>query len=164
MPWTPYRVGLCLEALVPSWQGPCTHKTGSWCHHLVEDVEDPADHVENLGDGPEDLAEVGEALMTHFVVIHALMVSWYPRRRPSYPTSDITMDLGPWMLPSVVDEVLGPTLSGLMTLQPLLGSWGSCMMMMTLYGLWHAMEPMNMPNIHWHHFGIHISLYTKHPW
>ena len=24
---------------------------------------------------------VGKALMTHFVVIHALMVSWYPRRR-----------------------------------------------------------------------------------
>ena len=46
-------------------------------------------------------------------------------------------------------EVLGPTLSGLTILQPLLGSWISCMMMMTMYGLWHAMKPMNMSLVLW---------------
>ena len=57
--------------------------------------------------------------MTHFVVIHAFMVSWYPRRRPSYPTGDVMMNLDPWRyfgVAEVVEEVLGPTLSGLMTL------------------------------------------------
>ena len=43
--------------------------------------------------------------MTHYVVIHALMVSWYPRRRPSYPTSNIMLDLDPWESPSVVEVV-----------------------------------------------------------
>ena len=43
--------------------------------------------------------------MTHFVVIHAMMVSWYPRRRPSYPTCNIMLDLDPWGSPSVVEVV-----------------------------------------------------------
>ena len=43
--------------------------------------------------------------MTHSVVIHALMVSWYPRRRPTYPTSDVMMDLNPLGSPSVVEAV-----------------------------------------------------------
>ena len=34
--------------------------------------------------------------MTHFVVIHALLVSWYPKRRSNNPTSDVMMDLDPW--------------------------------------------------------------------
>ena len=53
VPWTPYRVGWCLEA-------PFTQLTRSlypqdWILMLVEDIED-------LGDGPEDRTEVGEAL------------------------------------------------------------------------------------------------------
>ena len=43
--------------------------------------------------------------MTHFVVIHALMVSWYPRRRPSYPTGIIMLYFDPWRSPSVVEVV-----------------------------------------------------------
>ena len=43
--------------------------------------------------------------MTHYVVIHALTLSCYPRRRPSYPTGDIMLDLDPWGYPSV-DEVV----------------------------------------------------------
>ena len=41
--------------------------------------------------------------MTHSVVIYALMVSWYHRRRPIYPTSDGTMDFGPWRPHGVVE-------------------------------------------------------------
>ena len=43
--------------------------------------------------------------MTHFVVIYAPMASWYPRRRPTYPTSDVMMDLDPWRSPGVVEVV-----------------------------------------------------------
>ena len=43
--------------------------------------------------------------MTHSVVIHALMVSWYPRRRPSYPTCDVMMNLDPWRSSGVVEVV-----------------------------------------------------------
>ena len=43
--------------------------------------------------------------MTHFVVIHSLMVSWYPRRRLSYPTSDIMLDIDLWGSPSVFEVV-----------------------------------------------------------
>ena len=46
-------------------------------------------------------------------------------------------------------EALGPTLSGLMTLQPLLGSWSSYMMMMTLYGPWKAIELLVWWRIPW---------------
>ena len=66
--------------------------------------------------------------MTHFVVIHALMMSWYLRKMPSNPTYDVMMNLDPWRssnVDEVVKELLGPTLSGLMTLQPLLESWSS---------------------------------------
>ena len=41
---------------------------------------------------------VGEALMTHYVVIHALMVLWYPKRRTGNPTSDGTMDFAPCLM------------------------------------------------------------------
>ena len=51
-----------LKHLVPSWQGPCTHKVGSWSHHFAEDVEDPTDDVEDPRDGPESLVDNGEAL------------------------------------------------------------------------------------------------------
>ena len=43
--------------------------------------------------------------MTHYVVIHALMVSWYLRRRPSNPTDDVVMDLDPWKSPGMVEVV-----------------------------------------------------------
>ena len=43
--------------------------------------------------------------MTHSVVIHALMVSWYPRRRPINPTGDAMMDLDPWRSSCVVEVV-----------------------------------------------------------
>ena len=46
-------------------------------------------------------------------------------------------------------DVLEPTVGDLMTLQPLLGSWSSCIMMMTSYGPWHAMELMNMSLVWW---------------
>ena len=61
----------------------------------------------------------GEALMTHYVVIHALMVSWYPRRRFGNSTGDFMMDLDSWRSPcivEVVEEALGPTFDGLMVL------------------------------------------------
>ena len=80
VPLTPYKVGLifapltkwvcALKHLLLSWKGPCTHKNGSWSHHLVEDVEDAADgdvedlgnDVEDCGDGVEVLADNGESL------------------------------------------------------------------------------------------------------
>ena len=43
--------------------------------------------------------------MTHSVVIHALMVSWCPRRRFGNPTSNFMMDLESWGSPSVVEVV-----------------------------------------------------------
>ena len=43
--------------------------------------------------------------MTHFVVIHALMMSWCPKRRPSNLTGDVMMDLDPWRSPGVVEVV-----------------------------------------------------------
>ena len=109
--------------------------------------------------------------MTHYVVIHAMLMSWYPRRRPSIPTEDILTLGGPlvwfrWLKKPMklltwwrnLEAVLGPTIDGLKVLvllmkmkcsygvlEPLLRSWNSCMLKMTLYGLWHVMEPMNMP-------------------
>ena len=59
---TPYKVVCALKHPVPSWQGPCTHKTRFWCHHFAEDVEDPADDAEDPRDGPEALVDDGEAL------------------------------------------------------------------------------------------------------
>ena len=92
----PYRVGLCLES-------PCTQSTRSlypqgwilkpppyWRHWR------PWRWSWSLGRRWRSPKWLGEALMTHSVVIYALMVSWYPRRRPIYPTSDGTMDFGPW--------------------------------------------------------------------
>ena len=43
--------------------------------------------------------------MIHYMVIHALMVSWYPKRRSSNPTSDVMIDLDPWRSPDVVEVV-----------------------------------------------------------
>ena len=43
--------------------------------------------------------------MTHFVVIHALLVSWYHKRRPDNPIGDVMMDLNYWRSPGVVDMV-----------------------------------------------------------
>ena len=41
--------------------------------------------------------------MTHFVVIHALLVSWYPMRKFGNPTGDVMMDLDPSRFPVVVE-------------------------------------------------------------
>ena len=43
--------------------------------------------------------------MTDYVVIHALMMSWYPRRRTNNPTSDVMLDLDPWRSPGVGEVV-----------------------------------------------------------
>ena len=43
--------------------------------------------------------------MTLFVVLPALMVSWYPGRRSRNPTGDFMMDLDPWRSPGVVEVV-----------------------------------------------------------
>ena len=43
--------------------------------------------------------------MNHSVVIHALMMSWYPERRPSNPIGDVMMDLDPCRYPGVVEVV-----------------------------------------------------------
>ena len=43
--------------------------------------------------------------MTHSVVIHALMVLWYLRRRHSNPTCDFMMDLDSWRSPGMVEAV-----------------------------------------------------------
>ena len=42
------------------------------------------------------------------MVIHALMVSWYPKRRTGNPTGDAMMDPDPWRsscMVKVVEEV-----------------------------------------------------------
>ena len=43
--------------------------------------------------------------MTHSVVIHALMMPWYIRRRPSNPTGDVMMDIEPWRSHGVIEVV-----------------------------------------------------------
>ena len=43
--------------------------------------------------------------MTHSMVIHVLMVSWYPRIRSNNPTSDVIMDLDHWRSLGVVEVV-----------------------------------------------------------
>ena len=43
--------------------------------------------------------------MTHFVVIHALMVPWYPKRSYRNPIGDVMMDINPWRYPRVVEVV-----------------------------------------------------------
>ena len=43
--------------------------------------------------------------MTDYVVIHALMMSWYPTRRFGNPTGGSMMDLDPWRSPCVVEVV-----------------------------------------------------------
>ena len=45
--------------------------------------------------------------MTHYVVIHALMVSWYLRRRPNNPTGDVMMDIDPWKSYGMVEAIQG---------------------------------------------------------
>ena len=37
------------------------------------------------------------------MVIHALMVLWYPWRRSTNPTFDVMVDLDPWRSPGVVE-------------------------------------------------------------
>ena len=43
--------------------------------------------------------------MTHYVVIHAMMMSWYARRRPGNPTVGSMMDLDPQRSPHVAKVV-----------------------------------------------------------
>ena len=56
------EVVCALKHLIPSWQGPCTHKARSWSHHFAEDVEDHVDDAEDPRDGPEAFVEDGESL------------------------------------------------------------------------------------------------------
>ena len=112
VPWTPYRVGLCLEApctqlirsLYPQgWimePSPCWRywRPWWWCWIPWRWSWSPC----RLWRNPR---WVGEALMTQYVVIHALMVSWYSRRRSSNPTADGMMDLDPWRSLGVVEVV-----------------------------------------------------------
>ena len=51
-----------LKHLLPGWQGPYTHKTGSCYHHITEDVEDYADDFEYPVYGLEALMDDGESL------------------------------------------------------------------------------------------------------
>ena len=44
--------------------------------------------------------------MTHSVVIHAMMISWYPWRRPGNPTVGSMMDIDPWRSLGVVEVVV----------------------------------------------------------
>jgi len=97
-----------MKHLVHSWQGPCTQNNGSWRHHLVEDVEDPVDGVEHLGDGFKEFVDDGECIkeiMPLYVFICALMMSWYPKRRPNNPTSDVMINIDPWKSPGMVEVV-----------------------------------------------------------
>ena len=55
-------MGYVLKYLVSSWQGPYTHKVGSWSHHLVDNVEYSDVDAEDPGDGVEDPVDDGEAL------------------------------------------------------------------------------------------------------
>ena len=43
--------------------------------------------------------------MTQYVVIHAMIVSWYPGRLSRNPTCDLMVDIYPWRSPSVVEVV-----------------------------------------------------------
>ena len=43
--------------------------------------------------------------MTHSMVIHSMIVSWYTMIRPSKPTVDVMMDLDPWRSPGMVKVV-----------------------------------------------------------
>ena len=51
-----------LKHPVPSWQGPCTHKTRFWCHHFAQDVKDPVDDAKDPRDGAKAFINVGETL------------------------------------------------------------------------------------------------------
>ena len=55
-------MGYALKHLVRNWQGPSTHKVGSWSHHLVDDAEDPGDDAEDPWDCVESIVDDGEAL------------------------------------------------------------------------------------------------------
>ena len=55
-------MGCALKHIVPSWQGPCIHKVGSWSHHLVNDAEDPIDVDEDIGYDVESLVGDEESL------------------------------------------------------------------------------------------------------
>ena len=44
-------------------------------------------------------------LMTHYVVIHVMMMSWYSKRRLGNPTVSRMMDLDPWRSPGMVKMV-----------------------------------------------------------
>ena len=132
----PYRVGLCLEA-------PCTQSTRSlypqgwilkpppyWRHWR------PWRWSWSLGRRWRSPKWLGEALMTHLCSDGVMG----PKKKAAHLPQKWWHDgLGPleaswcgwggWRSPK---EVLGPTLSGLITLQPLTGSRSSYMMMMTL--------------------------------
>ena len=43
--------------------------------------------------------------MTHYAIIHALRMLWYPRRRLGSPTGGRMLDLNPWRSLGVVEVV-----------------------------------------------------------
>ena len=81
VPWSLTEWVCALKHLVPSWQGPCTHKLGFWCHLFAEDVEGLADDAEDPRDGLEALVDDGEAhedLEPLMKTLMTLQRSWSP--------------------------------------------------------------------------------------
>ena len=81
VPWSLTEWVCALKHPVPSWQGPCTHTLGFWCHHFAEDVEDSPDDAEDPRDGLEALVDVGEA----HEVLESLMKTMMPLQRSWSP-------------------------------------------------------------------------------
>ena len=100
--------------------------------------------------------------MTHSVVIHALMVSWYHMKRSSNPIGDVIMDLDPWRSPGVVDmveeaqEALGPKFDSLMVLVSLKVMMWSLMTLMPLVWSWSPLLALDM--VRWHDEGTHTHM------
>ena len=65
--------------------------------NTVEKVLKPLSTMENPYIGCRSIFD-------HYVVMHALMGLWYPRRRFGNPTCDVMMDLDPWRSPCMVEE------------------------------------------------------------
>ena len=73
--------------------------------------------------------------MTHSVVIHALMVSWYPKRRTGNPTGDGMMDLDPCRS-SCVDEVVEESHEASCMVKKPLGQMTHSVVICGLHGYW----------------------------
>ena len=97
-------------SLMPTWT--CSGPIGChWCHHLAEDVEDPADDAKDPEDGPEALMDVGEALTWWFDGPCIFEGSWGLRTLGDVPRT--WGRLGTYLY------------SGVMTLEHLLACYGT---------------------------------------